>query len=258
MAAAALAALAAETTASGQASANASAPDSTAALSTAIDAAFDVTVHVGALPPRPSPPVAASVRRARRPHGAVKDSSWVHEAKALEDSMRADENEVVMFDSEAGIYSEGLSSNFYVLLRTDSTADGGVYGSVDADDTSAGAAADIGAGWELQTAREGVLLGTVRTAALGVARALGVHVVEAAPREQDRARWRGCAVSSTSRLFLPLDELRFPDTEGGAVAAVFCGDREAMRVMRALQEGVDRVLAEQSTPLVPPTLEHHA
>ena len=161
--------------------------------------------------------------------------------------------------------------------------------------------------WTLVTASEGVLLGTVRATALAVARALGVAVDECAGRGRNDseaikvdgtkaaaaavtaaaaagagpelgsvAEWGGCAVSSTSRLFLPIDRLRVPgvsreqlsqtlrhlhpqsqppqsalivEQPDGELVAVFGAETEGRRVMAAIQRGVDDMLWQESTPL---------
>eukprot|EP00271_Cylindrocystis_brebissonii_P022477 TRINITY_DN8669_c0_g1_i1.p1 TRINITY_DN8669_c0_g1~~TRINITY_DN8669_c0_g1_i1.p1 ORF type:complete len:121 (+),score=40.19 TRINITY_DN8669_c0_g1_i1:382-744(+) len=86
-----------------------------------------------------------------------------------------------------GSVLEGMSSNFFVVR-----------------------------GGAVMTAQEGVLLGTVREVALQVCKKLpgGVEVVLEAPNVRDIGAWEGVFISSTSRLVLPVDELRYTGPEG--------------------------------------------
>lgn len=74
-----------------------------------------------------------------RVNAKAKDSEWVRQRKAWEVGKPADVNEVLLV-SQGGQLLEGLTSNFFVL----------------------------GPGWEVQTAEEGVLNGTVRELILEV------------------------------------------------------------------------------------------
>lgn len=141
----------------------------------------DVYAHVGQLPPRPVPPVKVQVRGTPRSNALAKDSAWVRQRQALQDTKPADVNEILLVEPDGGVL-EGMASNFFAVV------DGAV-----------------------QTAGEGVLQGTVRSVALLVAEREGIPVVLKAPKLQDVARWEGAFISSTSRLVLPIDELEAPD-----------------------------------------------
>lgn len=140
-----------------------------------------VRTHVCLLGKRATPPIKAQVRGHPRNNAAAKDSEWVRQRKSLEDMKPDDVNEVILADDDGHLY-EGLSSNFFALV------DG-----------------------KLVTAGDGILLGSVREAALRVAHRHGIPVVLEPPKIDTINTWEGAFVSSTSRLFLPLDELSVPD-----------------------------------------------
>lgn len=150
----------------------------------------------------------ALVRGAPRANAAAKDSAWVGERAGLAGAGKAaGANEVVLVDAD-GRLMEGLSSNFYAV-----EADGAVA-----------------------TAGEGVLSGTVRDVALRACAGEGIAVRLDAPLLADARAWRGCMVSSTSRLMLPVDELLYEDpATGEEVVLAFdysaeSGDGTARRV----------------------------
>ena len=87
-------------------------------------------------------------------------------------------NEVLLMDTDGSIL-EGMSSNFGVIQN--------------------------GA---LVTAEEGVLLGSVRGLVLSVCECEGVGVELRAPNVSEADTWEGAFISSTSRLLLPIDEMR--------------------------------------------------
>jgi branched-subunit amino acid aminotransferase/4-amino-4-deoxychorismate lyase len=91
-------------------------------------------------------------------------------------------NSVSLFTD--GKIMEGLSSNVLVVLN------GTVY-----------------------TAKEGVLLGTVRDIIMKVCRQHSIPVVEEPPCLDSIAEWEGCLVSSTSRLALPVGEVQVVKTD---------------------------------------------
>jgi branched-subunit amino acid aminotransferase/4-amino-4-deoxychorismate lyase len=67
----------------------------------------------------------------------------------------------------------------------------------------------------LCTAGAGVLEGTVRRVVLELAAEAGVRVSLTAPRLSDVTRWTGAALTSTSRLLLPVDEVVYGVDLGG-------------------------------------------
>merc|ERR1719382_1128694 len=94
---------------------------------------YDFFTLVAPLPSRPLQPVKVQIGGKPRKNAKAKDSERTRQRRALELAKPADCNEVLLCD-ERGALFEGLQTNFYALL------DGGV----------------------LQTAREGILEGTVR------------------------------------------------------------------------------------------------
>jgi thiol oxidase len=171
---------------------------------------FTVYSHVAALPPRPAPPIKVEVKGAPRLNAKAKDSEWVRERQALESSMGAGVNEIVLMDSDGGL-PEGTQTNFFALQ-----------------------------GGTLVTAGDGVLEGTVRKLVLQVrmcarvaagflvSHALPVQVCEEhsipvrleTPNVRDIGTWEGAFISSTSRLLLPVDHIAVYPPEGAAADAV--------------------------------------
>ncbi|KAL3147899.1 hypothetical protein ABBQ32_002614 [Trebouxia sp. C0010 RCD-2024] len=140
--------------------------------------------HVAALPPRPKPPVKVQARGAPRQNATAKDSEWVRTRQALEKDKPPDVNEILLV-TEQGDVLEGTQTNFFAVV------DGAVY-----------------------TAREGVLLGTVRGVLLEVCDREGVQVVLEPPSMHSIDSWQGAAIASTSRLFLPVHSLEYQTRQG--------------------------------------------
>ena len=115
-----------------------------------------IRTHVMELGERARHPVKVMVSGHPRDNAEAKDSEWVRERKALENEKPDDYNEVVLVGDDGALF-EGLSSNFFVLVRDE---DGRPV---------------------LYTAREGVLLGTVRDLALKLCPELMIKVVEEPP-----------------------------------------------------------------------------
>ena len=200
---------------------------------------FSLSLHVAPLPPPPPQPVSALIIRGAasscggRSMAAAKSTGWVSERAALEAAGRAagaDEVLLVEEDERPGrregglLVLEGLSSNFAAvapLARRDAAAAADDAATAASAAPAAAAAGGegasrplYGAGFELQTAAEGrVLAGTVRSLLLRVAAAAGLTVgASRCPSVEDARRaapgWVGCLLLSTSRLALPVAELR--------------------------------------------------
>merc|ERR1711871_642930 len=114
---------------------------------------------------------------APRGNARAKDSAWVRQRGVLEALKPDDVQEIVLVDGEGDLL-EGLSSNFYAL------SDG-----------------------SLQTAEEGVLLGTVRAAALDVCEREGIPVKRQAPNIADITNWK--ARSSAARRACSSQSMKF-------------------------------------------------
>jgi len=154
----------------------------------AVDDANDhqLYVHVQALGNRPEKPVKIQVMGAPRSNAAAKDSGWVSSRQGLWDAREEDVHEVVLCDDDGKLF-EGLSSNFFALVRDEAGAP------------------------VLYTAREGVLLGTVRDLALKLCPELDIKVVEEPPTMRQVEEAEEIFISSTSRWVLPVGELVMPD-----------------------------------------------
>lgn len=145
-----------------------------------------IYVHVQALGDRPQKPVKIQVMGAPRSNAAAKDSGWVSSRTGLWDARQEGTHEVVLCDDDGKLF-EGLSSNFFVLVRGDEGEP------------------------VLYTAREGVLLGTVRDLALKLCPQLNIKVVEQPPSMKELERAEEVFISSTSRWVLPVGDIVMPD-----------------------------------------------
>lgn len=154
--------------------------------------------------------VFAAVARAGRERAHVKDSAWAAEARVLRAAAPEGAEEVVMEGADGRI-GEGLSSNFFAVLRG-----------------------------EVWTAEDGVLAGTVRSLVLDACRDLGVPVRLEGPRAADAASFEGALVSSTSRLALPLARLQLASGESVRF------DLSPGSVARRVQEAVRARVAAES------------
>ena len=213
---------------------------------------FSLSLHVAPLPPPPPQPVVALILGGKtadsssnsssaaaaggRHRAAAKSTSWVSERAALEAAGReagAEEVLLVEREGEGGEGGggkeilEGLSSNFaaVVPLPSDAAAASDTFSAAPA---AAAPEQLYGTGFELQTAGDGrVLSGTVRGLLLEVAASAGFRVSDArCPSVEDArlARWSGCLLLSTSRLALPVAELR--EEKRKAEAAAEPGEEE--------------------------------
>lgn len=130
-------------------------------------------------------PIQAEVRCHTRHDPQIKSVAWNIERKAVEKRMSPTMGEVILATGN-GELTEGLSSNFYVVQ----------------DDNT------------IQTAPDSVVLsGSIRKLVLKACASLGVNVNLTTPSLAQRQQWLGAAVSSTSRSFLPIRILKFPEHE---------------------------------------------
>lgn len=145
--------------------------------------------------PRPTAPVVVECMGHPRHNAKAKDSAWVLDRTALEQAMSKDANEVLLSD-DAGNITEGLSSNFFVVRYVD--GDGGL-------------SADAPRPFVLYTASN-ALEGTVRKLILQICSSLSIPVVLDRNLnvflDLPEHHWDECFISSTSRLILPIRELR--------------------------------------------------
>jgi len=182
--------------------------------------------------------VAVSSRGGKRKRASAKSSTWVSERASLErEAKAAGAEEVLLVEREEEaeaeaeeegkgketrtLIFEGLSSNFAAVSKQDNSIE------ADNDETL------YGRGYELQTAPEGtVLSGTIRSLLLDVvAPRAGFSIrrrqkgekqkdSESQPRafappcveDAAQGKWVGALLLSTSRLALPVAELREKDT----------------------------------------------
>eukprot|EP00936_MAST-01D_sp_MAST-1D-sp1_P002815 g2815.t1 len=147
---------------------------------TAGTVAFDISAHIAPLPPRPVPPVRVVILGAPRANADAKDSAWVEQRQDLERAKGDGVNEVLLM-AEDGSLPEGTQTNFFAVK------DGVLY-----------------------TAGTGILEGTVRGLVLDICQRTDVPVVLEPPNAAEIASWDGAFISSTSRLVLPINEIKLP------------------------------------------------
>ncbi|KAJ4458531.1 putative Aminotransferase; class IV [Paratrimastix pyriformis] len=114
-----------------------------------------------------------------RHHASAKDSGWVRDRLPLEQNKTPDAEEVLL-QTEEGAITEGLSSNFFVVMRNG----------------------------HLRTANEGVLSGTVRQIVLHACEHKKIPVDFRPPVLSERADWAEAFITSTSRLVMPVRLIR--------------------------------------------------
>lgn len=113
----------------------------------------------------------------------IKDTQWIKERKPLEGLVKGSIEEVVLMDDDGYLY-EGISSNFFVILRGDNGE------------------------LVLQTAEdEYVLRGTVRSMVLSIAKTLSISVNMSRPRVSDITKWIGVFITSTTRGVKPISHI---------------------------------------------------
>lgn len=156
-------------------------------LSNTFDSSTKESPEVGVyveLHPLRAPPIAVELRAHEpRPHPEAKDTAWVSARAVFEREKAADVDEVVMYSGDDMVVSEGLSSNFAVLV------DGTIH----------------------TAPKNTVLFGTVFQLIERLARAHSIPLQLDGIRVADRSRWQGAFIASTTRGLLPIDVVRFTD-----------------------------------------------
>lgn len=157
--------------------------------------------HVEALPDPPKSPIKVSIMGETRENPTEKSAAWIAQRKSLEQRLNArDVHEALLTrvrssdDDTNGVAEvcEGTQTNVFVVDR------GGVV-------------------W---TASDGVLEGTVRKIVLEQCAVNGIPVSLGAPRANDLHHWDAAFLTSTSRLVLPINEIRVPsDSEAFELVA---------------------------------------
>jgi branched-subunit amino acid aminotransferase/4-amino-4-deoxychorismate lyase len=143
----------------------------------------EVGVYVEVQPVR-APPIAVEFRAHEpRPQPEAKDTAWVSARAVFEREKAADVDEVVMYSGDDMVVSEGLSSNFAVLI------DGAIH----------------------TAPKNTVLFGTVFQLIERLAQAHSIPLHLDGIRVADRSRWQAAFIASTTRGLLPIDVVRFID-----------------------------------------------
>ena len=176
-----------------------------------------VVSHVTPLKHRAAPPICVELHGSPRHNAAAKDSEWVRTRTALEAGKAADVEEILLADAEGRVL-EGTQTNFFAV------EDGAVH-----------------------TAGDGVLFGTVRHLVLQVCAAQGVRVILSPPLASRVARWEGAFLTSTSRLVLPINEVR---VGGGGGAPWVAHAMPVCPLVERLEAAVEAAVALHSTAIV--------
>jgi len=129
--------------------------------------------------------VNVEVRAAHRHNPNVKNTEWVRIRKSLEENKGRDSNEVLMI-TEDGFITEGTQTNFFVLNSNGT----------------------------IQTAPdEQILPGTIRNIVLDICKDVGIHVILEAPNVRTISKWESVFLTSSSRLILPIQLMRFMEVD---------------------------------------------
>jgi branched-subunit amino acid aminotransferase/4-amino-4-deoxychorismate lyase len=192
------------------------------------DACPDVRVYVEPQPIR-KPPIAVEVRQhAPRDQPNAKDTEWVRQREELERAKARDVDEVVMYAGDDLAVSEGLSSNFAVII------DGAIH----------------------TPRKETVLFGTVFQLIERLCAAHSLPLVIDGVSVRDRARWQAAFIASTTRGLLPVDELRFPDLAPSEGALRLATDLPILATLRKLIS--DEMRAESTEVVAEDVVGHVA
>ncbi|ORX90738.1 D-aminoacid aminotransferase-like PLP-dependent enzyme [Basidiobolus meristosporus CBS 931.73] len=121
----------------------------------------------------------------------IKDSQWVRDRQSIEDELPSDVNEALLYDSATGHVYEGLSSNFFAVVKDPQSGEPKV----------------------VTAPVEHVLLGTIMKIVIATCERNGIPVEFTFPNLGDLLsfRWEGAFITSTSRLVLPIETVEFPD-----------------------------------------------
>lgn len=158
----------------------------------------EVYCHVERLPPPPTRPIVVEVRGEPRKNPKAKDADWIDARKSLKSSDPNDVHEVLLAKTSTCATTGTISAEICEGTETN------VFAVIDG---------------VVRTAGEGILEGTVRRIVLEQCEALGVPVCLEPPRVEELAAWDAAFLTSTSRLVLPIDEIRV-DPESFAAKAI--------------------------------------
>jgi thiol oxidase len=171
---------------------------------------------VDSLWPPPSN-VVVEVRTAARTNPLAKQTKWVRDRLALWEMKSPDVNEVVMVTPEGAIL-EGTQSNFFAIVNNTIHYEG--------------------QGLSLQ--------GTILMRLLAVCQASCIATNANAPTVDFASEWQGAYLTSTSRLVLPIDELRFPEYPEMAPLKL---DSRQNELGKKLAASVEEAVLSNATPL---------
>ena len=196
-----------------------------------------LVTHVAPLPPRRAPPIVVALLGSPRADASTKSSAWVAARAPLEAAagVGGEVEEALLCDADGAVL-EGTQTNLFVLC-----ADG-----------------------VLRTADAGVLAGTVRGLVLELLARGGTGLPRlelraprregiTAPEAAGGEAWRAAFLTSTSRLVLPIDEVRWSGGGGGGGGSGGGGSRRldgAAPAVARIEELLAAHVDESSTTLV--------
>ncbi|PKY42439.1 hypothetical protein RhiirA4_397405 [Rhizophagus irregularis] len=122
-----------------------------------------------------------------RKSAEAKDSQWVRDRKLLESSMQPGFNEIILLDSNTQNIYEGLSSNFFAVLYNPDKQEPLVVTA------------------PIHHVLEGTILKIVRM----ICERDKIDFQFWFPNANDAEQWKGAFITSTSRLVLPIELIKF-------------------------------------------------
>ncbi|CAG8492308.1 9524_t:CDS:2 [Paraglomus brasilianum] len=148
-----------------------------------------LATHVSPLRAPQSGKCRVEVHGEPRKAAETKDSQWVRDRRSLEASLRPGFNELLLYDSNTKNIYEGLSSNFFAVLHNPDTQRSVV----------------------VTAPKHCVLEGTILRIVETICERDGIEFRFWFPNVADVEMWTGAFITSTSRLILPVEMIRFRD-----------------------------------------------
>ncbi|KAK9708490.1 hypothetical protein K7432_009600 [Basidiobolus ranarum] len=148
-------------------------------------------VHVSRLSSPKSGRCKVAVHGEPRSSPKIKDSQWVRDRQSIEEQLPLDVNEGLLYDSATGHVYEGLSSNFFAVVKDPQTGHSKV----------------------VTAPLQHVLLGTIMKVVISTCEKTGIPLEYTFPDLRDLIcnQWEGAFITSTSRLVLPIETVEFAD-----------------------------------------------
>ncbi|RHZ44919.1 hypothetical protein Glove_707g55 [Diversispora epigaea] len=161
-----------------------------------------------------SPKCKVDVYGEPRKSARTKDSQWVRDRKVFEKSMHPGFNEVILTDPHTHNIYEGLSSNFFAVLHNPDTRQPLV----------------------VTAPLHCVLEGTIMKMVVMICNRDGIDFKFWFPNIEDISQWKGAFITSTSRLVLPIEIMRFRD--GRLMEKLPTGDETIIHIKNEVEKEI--------------------